>query len=116
MTLLDATATLIDAVKTYAPEEDATIRRALKRAEKRLRLLQLRKAKATRRHRKMAWHMVRIAIKATCPGCGFVFDFGSFIKNVEFNGHGDINGLHCPECDDHIMGYRGKCSVCKERL
>lgn len=104
MTLLDATTTLIDTAKTYAPE-DRVVARAVKRMEKRLRLLQLRNAKAIRRRRSSAWVDCLVVIKATCSGCGFVFDFGSFVKNAQLTGHGHIKSLRCPNCSKPLIGY-----------
>jgi hypothetical protein len=126
MTLLDATATLIDFAKTNGIESDSHLLKAVKRMEKRLRLLQLRRAKTIRRNRQSAWDDCRLGLlarwswqnpgKATaikkqkliedpeCHRCGFKFNFGLFLKNAVLDGRGKIKTLICPKCNELLIG------------
>src|SRR5690242_9194582 len=101
MNLLEATTTMIDAVKTYAPEDDKTIQRAVKRFEKRLFVLQVRAAKRRRRNRRHAFqHAVEIFNgraasvcgryygEVDCKGCNTILLFGDFCRDGEFSGSG----------------------------
>jgi len=109
MTLLEATTTLIDAVRTYAPEEDRSIARAVKRMEKRLFILQVREAKARKRNRvKAFWNAMGLfdggvctpTRKACfiCPACKQKLYFGDFIRNAEFSKGGRFEQMSCPHC------------------
>lgn len=109
MNLLEATTTLIDAAKTYAPEQDRLIVRAVKRMEKRLAVLQLRAAKALKRNRLEAWYQALMllgrviaddhkTVLLPCKGCQHPISFGEFCKGVVFTGRGDLVSLTCPEC------------------
>lgn len=114
MTLLEATTTLIDAVKTWAPEEDRKIAQAVKRMEKRLFVLQVRAAWARKRNRRKAFYDamgefgggvvdngpaggIKYAV-IPCKACRFFVTFGDFCKGAEFTGHGRIIILVCPKC------------------
>ena len=109
MTLLEATTTLIDAVKTYAPEDDRSISRAVKRMEKRLFVLQVRQAKARKRNRVKAFFNAMglfsggactITHKACfqCPRCKQKLFFFDFCKNAEFSASGRFVVMSCPYC------------------
>lgn len=109
MTLLEATTTLIDAVKTYAPEDDRSIQRAVKRMEKRLFVLQVRQAKARKRNRvKAFWNALGLfngglctQLKEACfvcPACKQKLYFGDFCKNAEFSNGGRFEAMGCPHC------------------
>jgi len=111
MNLLEATTTLIDAVKTHAPEDDRIIARAVKRMEKRLFVLQVRQAKSRKRNRvKAFWQAVGLfdggilvgesAKKGIflCPGCKGRIFFGDFCRNAEFSGGGNFQNMNCPHC------------------
>lgn len=119
MTLLEATATLIDAVKTWAPGEDRKLKAAVKRMEKRLRLLQLRARKAFRRRRWSAWYQAcadygevwhppgRPTRRLTDPICGQCFhmiNYREFCHSAEFGGRGNLLVLCCPYCDFPMTG------------
>ena len=111
MNLLEATTTLIDAVKTHAPEEDRMVQRAVRRMEKRLFVLQVRRAKARKRNRRKAfWQAVGLfdgGVLVTdsskrgmflCPQCKGRIFFGDFCKNAEFTGSGRFTTMSCPHC------------------
>lgn len=113
MTLLEATITLIDAVKTWAPEEDRKIAKAVKRMEKRLFVLQIRAAWARKRNRRKAFYdamgefgggiLMKDPISLSrgmipCKACHARIYFGDFCKNADFTGHGRIISLACPKC------------------
>jgi len=109
MTLLDATTTLIAAVKTWAPEEDRKVAQAVKRMEKRLFLLQVRHAKARKRNRTNAFWDAMTQFHGgacqtkhqaciPCKACGFKIFFGDFCKHGDWTGHGKIKTLGCPKC------------------
>ena len=111
MNLLEATTTLIDAVKTHAPEEDRVIQRAVKRMEKRLFVLQVRQAKARKRNRVKAFYqaigmfdggiLVADSSKKAvflCPNCHGRIFFGDFCKSAEFTGSGRFIAMSCPHC------------------
>jgi len=110
MTLLTATTTLLDAVKTYAPEEDQQIRRAVKRMEKRLMVLQVRAAKREKANRTDAfWDAMGkfeggvCVFKHTacfpCKACKQHIYFGDFLKNAEWDGRGRVKSVLCPKCN-----------------
>ncbi|HEV2692407.1 MAG TPA: hypothetical protein VG347_05875 [Verrucomicrobiae bacterium] len=110
MTLLTATSTLIDAVKTYAPEEDAHIQRAVKRMEKRLLVLQVRAKKNEKRIRTLAFWCAMVTFNGgvspgprlaviPCKGCEYLITFKDFIKNGEWDGRGNFKSLICPHCE-----------------
>ena len=113
MTLLDATTTLIDAVKTYAPEDDRNISRAVKRMEKRLFILQVRNAKAWKRNRiKAFWNAMALfnggaCLKSHracfgCPNCKRKLFFGDFCKNADFSAGGRFISMICPGCNCYL--------------
>lgn len=115
MTLLDATATLVDFAKTNGRENDRVLAKAIVRVEKRLWLLQLRHAKATRTNRRKAWWAAIGALDGGmdtlreqgmcfCPKCRFRFDFGDFLKASRITGHGQVKSLICPECKSVLIG------------
>ncbi len=109
MNLLCATTTLLDAVKTHAPEDDRIIKAAIKRMEKRLGVLQLRAAQAKKRNRSNAfWDaMARFSGGVSksdqavipCKGCGLHIDFADFCSMGEYDGRGRIKSLTCPACN-----------------
>ena len=122
MTLLEATSHLIDCAKTNAHESDRVMARAIKRMEQRLRVLQLRTAKARRKARDNAWIILCIMTlkqeeggDPTCRHCGHVFSFGQFVKTGFITHRGQIRAFHCPACDVHLIGYQHQCPTCKER-
>ena len=96
MTLLNATSILLDFVKTEAPE-DPHIKRAVKRMERRLAVLQLRSAKALLRRRHKGWADL-LHLAESCPACGIKFSFGDFAKTALLNSRGDILNFDCPDC------------------
>lgn len=109
MTLLEATTTLIDAVKTYAPESDRKVTQAIKRMEKRLFVLLVRQAKARKRARTNAFWDAMATLGGgvscapnvdviPCKGCDAVIDFGTFCKSAEWTGNGRVINLTCPKC------------------
>lgn len=115
VTLLDATATLIDFAKTNGQETDRLLSKATARMEKRLRLLQLRRAKTIRRNRTAAFWKVLSFLNGgadmknrracfDCGRCGFRFYFGEFLKTGIFAGHGKIKTLICPKCNAVLIG------------
>lgn len=113
MTLLDASVHLVDTAKQMP--ENRILNQAIKRMEKRIQVLRLRSAKARRRNRRYAWqlfvdiygHNRKLENKppTSCQNCDFAFDFGSFVKHADITGRGQIQSLHCPRCDAHLMGY-----------
>lgn len=109
MTLLDATATLIDTAKTYA-EHDRAVMRAVKRMEKRLRLLQLRSLKATRRRRHFAWKTLQ-HLNPVCD-CSHRFTFIEFIHAAEIDHRGWIKLFICPHCRRLVvlLEVKGNCT------
>lgn len=111
MTLLDATATLIDLVKTWAPQEDAHTKRAIRRMERRLDVLRLRAAKSLRRRRSKGWKDLQF-LAPKCVTCGEEFCFGDFVKKAELNHRGDIIRYDCPSCGavSILLEVDGKCS------
>lgn len=115
MNLLEATATLIDAAKTYAPEQDKVIQRAVRRMEKRYLVLQVRAAKARKRNRiNSFWHAMAIFNGGAaqnpdhprrrkeacipCQRCGHLIFFSEFCKGATFSGAGRIQFLECGAC------------------
>lgn len=99
MTLLEATALLIDCARTYGPEQDRVLARAVKRMEKRLAVLQKRHGKAllSRLHR--GWIVLRIVLRSvtpTCPTCETAITYGDFIRTAELWGDGCIKNFPCP--------------------
>jgi hypothetical protein len=118
MNLLEATTTLIDVARTYAPDDDRIVARAIKRMEKRLFVLQVRQAKARKRNRvKAFWDAIGYfnggvctqSRKACflCPACGLNLYFGDFIKNAEFSKGGRFLSMSCPHCvcvTDRVVG------------
>jgi hypothetical protein len=109
MNLLEATSTLIDVAKTHAHENDHVARRAIKRMEKRLFLLQVRAAKARKRNRFQAfWDAMAVfnggvctqkrQAVIPCAACENKMYFGDFCKTAEFTGHGRVKTLACPKC------------------
>ena len=103
MTLLDATTTLIDCAKTYGPEGDRVLQRAINRMELRLRLLQLRRAKAIRRCRRNAWRDCVNLTKGRCRHCRAEIDFGYFVRSARISGTGLIKSLDCPQCNAPLV-------------
>jgi len=102
MTLLEATSTLLDCVKTWGPDDSVQIRRAVKRMEKRLDVLQLRAKKALRRRRHKGWLDLQ-HLAPVCQHCGATFIFGDFAKTAELNHKGDIIRFDCPECAELVV-------------
>lgn len=109
MTLLTATSTLIDAAKTYGPESDRVLLRAIKRMEKRLEVLQLRDAKNRKRVRMEAfWDAMalfeggkcleRNEAVFHCKLCARKIYFGDFCKCADYDGRGYLRSLVCPGC------------------
>jgi hypothetical protein len=120
MNLLDASITLVDAARQLP--DNPSLSRAIKRMEKRIRVLQLRAAKTRRRRRWRAWAEA-LAVAGTdnpnvtrlyrrldqvrslvCAGCGFRFDFGAFVRHAELRGRGHVKHLDCPQCGYGIFG------------
>jgi hypothetical protein len=102
VTLLDATATLIDCAKTYA-DHDKSVMRAVARMEKRLRLLQLRAARARRSRRRSAWRALQFF--APVCRCSHRFTFGQFVRSAEIDGRGWIQRFVCPACRGFVIKY-----------
>ncbi len=114
MNLLEATTTLIDAVKTYAPEDDRAIARAVKRMEKRLLILQVRAAKRRKANRvKAFWQAMalfngsvcddaRVSKKQQacfiCPSCRKLLFWGDFIRSAQISPGGRFESTTCPHC------------------
>jgi hypothetical protein len=114
MTLLDATTTLIDAAKTYAPENDRVIARAVKRMEKRLAILQQRAVQYRARNQTNAWlygvalyggrrakHRViadRPEAVIPCKACQHEITFDEFLTAADYTGHGHVRQITCPAC------------------
>jgi len=115
--LLDATVTLLDAVKTFAPDT-VEIKRAARRMEKRLLVLQVRAAKSLRRRRWNAFYeasamtgdVVRVEGcinhhgPPKCQHCAYQFDFGSSVREADICGRAHIKQLYCPACGYHMIG------------
>ena len=101
MTLLEATATLIDCAKTWAPD-DPIVKRAVRRMERRLEVLQLRAANARRLRRHKAWVALQ-SFRPVCD-CGHRFIFGEFAGAAVLTGHGNIKRYHCPKCSKLVVG------------
>jgi len=125
MTLLEATKTILDAVKTWCPQErhdrrrpgffdfnDPNLRKAVIRMEKRLEVLQFRAAKSLQRRRHKGWADLQL-LSPVCPHCGCTFVFGEFAKRAELNWRGDIIRFDCPECEDCVVFLMidGKCQT-----
>ncbi|MES2219372.1 MAG: hypothetical protein V4587_00210 [Acidobacteriota bacterium] len=106
MTLLEATGMLIDCAKTWAPENDRLMKRAVKRMEKRLLVLQVRAAKERHRRRRIAWNDLQ-AIKPVCD-CGHAFELGEFVRQAELGARGCIKHFQCPHCDVLVIGVRSE--------
>lgn len=109
MTLLEATAHLIDLAKTSGPE-DAITRRAIKRMEKRLEVLRLRAAKALRARRHSAWVDFEVVYQGNhpdskCHKCGFEIGYGDFVKSALLTGRGHIKRFCCPACGQLLIGF-----------
>ena len=107
MNLLEATSTLLDFVKTNAPENDKTIQRAIKRMEKRLTVLQARRAKNLKRIQMEAFFDARtITIAAViggvammqCTKCLEIIEFDDFVRTAEYTGRGRFLSVTCPWC------------------
>lgn len=101
MTLLEATSHLIDAAKTWCPRDDKMLTRAIKRMEKRLEVLQFRKATALRRRRHKAWELMQ-HLRRDCQHCGFDFCFGDFVKTAEID-HRQLVRFDCPACEKLVV-------------
>lgn len=102
MTLLDATGHLIEIAKTFG-RDDAITRRAIKRMEKRLALLQLRKAKALRARRHKAWWNGPSTQQCPHPECEHEITFGEFCRTAEIDGRGRTKRWNCPHCGRPIV-------------
>jgi hypothetical protein len=102
MTLLEATSTLLDCVKTWSPNNSPQVNRAVRRMERRLQVLQLRQAKSLRRRRQKGWLDLQHLAPA-CQHCGFDFCFGDFAKTAELNWRGDIIRFDCPSCEKLVV-------------
>lgn len=109
MNLLEATTTLIDCAKTYAPENDKVVARAVRRMEKRLHVLQVRSVKARKRCRvKAFWDAMAnfeggVCVKTnkpvfTCPACHCLINFADFCHKGMFSGSGKMVSMQCPQC------------------
>lgn len=106
MNLLEATSALLDFVKTSAPE-NVQIRRAVKRMEKRLEVLQARAEKERERRLWKAWDEAVVHFQGlgiTCEHCGFEFDPVAFFRNAEVSGRGQVKQLDCAKCGYRMMG------------
>lgn len=105
MTLLESTSHLIDLAKTLG-RDDSLTRRAVRRMEQRLGVLQLRQAKALRARRHKAWSELELVIpQHVCGYCQFEFCFGEFAKTADIDGRGHIRCFECPACNAPIIGY-----------
>jgi hypothetical protein len=115
MTLLEATITLIDAARQLP--EDKTRERAIKRVEKRVRLLQLRALRARKWNRRKAFYdavaitgggvatvLGRMFAIAICKQCNTQLDFGDFCRCGQFNGRGKAISFFCPKCKSYLIG------------
>lgn len=102
MTLLEATATLIDCARTFAPENDRKVRQAVARMEKRLRLLQVRMAKVRRRNRGHAWATVQ-DFTPQCEKCSYQFTFTDVVRSADIDGRGYIRCFNCPNCHTSVV-------------
>jgi DNA-directed RNA polymerase subunit RPC12/RpoP len=113
MNLLDATETLLDAVRTHAPwETDITIARSIKRMEKRLEVLKLRAEKRRQNISETAFfNALGIvgggAVNVTtakgtpailCRNCQTKILFEDFVEVAVFNGAGTMQSMTCPKC------------------
>lgn len=106
MTLLEATATLIDCAKTYG-EHDSAVMKAVRRMEKRLAVLQLRALKAKKRCRSYAWKSLRF-LNPKCLVCEHEFTFGELVHGAEINHRGWIHNFICPQCRSLVMILEGE--------
>jgi len=104
MTLLEATSTLIDFAKTNAPDSDRVMARAIKRLEKRLAVLQLRKAKSRRTGRNRAWRLMKhlFGDAPECQHCAAEITFKEFVTTAQINGQ-RICLFNCPRCQKTII-------------
>lgn len=111
MTLLNATTLLIETIKTHCLDDDPQVKRALKRMEKRLVILRLRRLQAHKRCQMNAfWDAVKTfgggavgeagnrEACITCQQCAKPILFVEFVKEGIFTGRGKIISLHCPHC------------------
>lgn len=123
MTLLDATSTILDAVKTWCPDNDRKLKSAVKRMEKRLEVLRLRSLKSLRRRRHKGFNDL-LHFCPKCPYCAEEFVFGDFAKSAQLNTRGDVLRFDCPSCLEKILTLEAfpghpKCTryvVCGENL
>lgn len=102
MTLLEATSHLIDIAKTFG-RDDAITRRAIKRMERRLAVLQLRTAKALRARRHKAWWNGPSTTQCPHPECQHPISFGEFCKSAHIDGRGRTRRWDCPHCGRPIV-------------
>lgn len=102
MTLLDATALLIEIAKTRGPDDRLT-RQAVRRMEQRLELLQQRKEKALTHRRATAWNIyISARPDRKCPVCGFEMSALEFVRTAVIDGRGFPRLVACPACHEQI--------------
>lgn len=103
MTLLDATSLLIEIAKTRGADDRIT-RKAIRRMEERLNVLQFRKQTALLRRRHRAWPFRDIK-DLRCPSCSFELSFGDFARDADIDYRSLTKSWHCPACRAFLMGY-----------
>lgn len=105
MTLLEATSTLIDAVRSHGLDEQPAVRRALKRMEQRLDVLQHRQSKALLRRRQIAYAMLKALTKGHCRVCRFDIAYGDFLHNphCQYDGRGFLRFYRCANCGEVLV-------------
>lgn len=116
MTLLDATATLIDFAKTNGPwETDLVLARSIKRMEQRFEVLRRRHEKSTRRNWEKAFFSAMgqigggadrqtgfaVIIHEDCP---HETTFDAFLNCSVISGRGDCLAFRCPGCNKLLIG------------
>lgn len=109
MTLLDATAHLLDWAKTQGTE-DRLLKASIRRMEQRLSVLQLRRANAIRSRRHRAWTFLNAILKR-CPACSIEWTFGDFIKVAEIDGYGHLIRFDCSDCE--VCAYHFEVGIYK---
>src|SRR2546426_576296 len=99
MNLLDATVHVLEAARETPAADRTPLRQAIRRLERRVRVLRLRAAKLLRKRRWAAFYYLCIVyrqnrpppprpapqpdLEARCLHCHFKFDFKSFIRIVQ---------------------------------
>lgn len=115
MTLLDASTTLVDAVRQLPAADDprGPLAKSIRRMERRIQVLRLRAAKARKLRRSKAWLEAQEILPSSlegnqaivvCPKCLERFNFGDFVRTAEITGHGIIKLWICTKCDWPMIG------------